>query len=79
MVQKELDLTVSLEPELEGGYTVLVPALPEVVTFGETEAEALEMAREAVELALEVRFERGEALPGESEPQLHRLKFALAV
>ena len=57
-MQKELDLTVILEPELEGGYTVLVPALPEVVTFGETEAEALEMAREAVELALEVRFER---------------------
>lgn len=29
--------TVILEPEPEGGFTVLVPALPEVVTFGDTE------------------------------------------
>jgi hypothetical protein len=44
----EYDFTVILEPEPEGGFTVLVPALPEVVRYGENEAEALMMAREAI-------------------------------
>ena len=30
----ELTYTVVLEPQPEGGYTVTVPALPEVVTQG---------------------------------------------
>jgi antitoxin HicB len=50
-----LQYTINLRPEPEGGYTVLVPALPEVVTYGETEEEALRMAHEAIEVALEVR------------------------
>jgi len=32
------DFTVVLEPQAEGGFTVSVPALPEVVTEGDTEA-----------------------------------------
>jgi antitoxin HicB len=38
---------------------VRVPAFPEIVTFGETEAEAIEMAKEAIELVIESRTERG--------------------
>ena len=34
--------SVILEPQEGGGFTVLVPALPEVVTEGETEQEALD-------------------------------------
>ena len=52
-----------LEPAEEGGYVVHVPALPEVVTEGENEAEALAMAKEAIELALEVRIAEGEDIP----------------
>jgi hypothetical protein len=37
---KKLTYTVVLEPQGEGGFTVVVPALPEVVTEG----EALRMA-----------------------------------
>jgi antitoxin HicB len=55
--------TVTLRPEPEGGFTVRVPALPEIVTYGEDEAEALAMAKEAVELALASRTERGEDIP----------------
>ena len=36
--------TVELIPEAEGGFTVRVPALPEVVTFGATKPEALSNA-----------------------------------
>jgi antitoxin HicB len=37
-----------LEPQEGGGFTVLVPALPEVVTEGETEQEALANAEQAI-------------------------------
>jgi antitoxin HicB len=55
--------TVVLEPAEEGGFVVHVPALPEVVTEGDTEAEALAMAKEAIELALELRLAEGEPIP----------------
>ena len=69
---KDLTYTVVLEPQPEGGFTVTVPALPEVVTQGETEHEALDMVREAIELAIEVRVERGEDVP-EPMPSVLRL------
>jgi antitoxin HicB len=52
--------TVILEPEDEGGFTVRVPSLPEIVTYGKDEAEALAMAEDAVRLVLEDSFARGE-------------------
>jgi antitoxin HicB len=58
--------TVFLEPMVEGGYLVHVPALPEVVTGGDTEEEAMAMAKEAIELVLESRRERGEEIPVET-------------
>jgi antitoxin HicB len=65
MEVKRLDktYTVTLRPEPEGGFTVRVPALPEIVTHGEDEAQALAMAKEAIELALTSRSERGEEIP----------------
>ena len=54
---------VTLEPQLGGGFTVLVPALAEVVTEGETEAEALANAREAVRAILEFRKDRQLPIP----------------
>ncbi|MBC7226964.1 MAG: type II toxin-antitoxin system HicB family antitoxin [Thermoflexales bacterium] len=44
---------ILLRKEPEGGYTVTVPSLPGCVTYGETVEEAVEMAREAIELYLE--------------------------
>jgi antitoxin HicB len=63
MVDKTRTFTVVLQPEPEGGFTVLVPALPEVVTYGEDETEALAMAKEAIELAIEHRASLGEDIP----------------
>ncbi|HTM12245.1 MAG TPA: type II toxin-antitoxin system HicB family antitoxin [Bryobacteraceae bacterium] len=37
----------------DGGYTVVVSALPGCISYGETAAEATRNAREAIELHLE--------------------------
>jgi antitoxin HicB len=41
---------ILLTPEEEGGFSVSVPALPGCFTQGETVAEAMEMAKEALTL-----------------------------
>lgn len=58
---REFDVLLRAEPE--GGFTVRVPAFPEIVSYGENEAEALAMAQEAIELVIEDRVERGEPIP----------------
>ena len=55
--------TIVLEPADEGGFIVRVPCLPEITTEGDTEAEALAMAKDAIELVLASRAERGEPIP----------------
>ena len=51
---------VVLEPEEEGGFTVRVPSLPEIVTYGSDEKEALAMVEDAIRLVLEDCAARGE-------------------
>jgi len=63
--------TITLRPEPEGGFTVRVPAFPEIATYGEDERQALAMAKEAIELSLESRKDRGEEIP-ESDAVLVR-------
>jgi predicted RNase H-like HicB family nuclease len=46
-------LNVILEPSDEGGYTVVVPALPGCISEGDTREEALQNIQEAIELYLE--------------------------
>ena len=53
--------SVILEPQEEGGFTVLVPALPEVVTEGNTEKEALANADEAIRAI--VSYRKDDAIP----------------
>jgi predicted RNase H-like HicB family nuclease len=48
-----MNLKVVLEPSDDGGYTVLVPALPGCISEGDTKEEALKNIREAIELYLE--------------------------
>jgi len=54
---------VTLRPEPEGGFTVRVPAFPEIVSYGKDEAEAPEMAKEAIEFSAEHRLANGELVP----------------
>ncbi len=61
--------TIVLYPEPEeGGYSVLIPALPGCVTQGETVQECIERAREAIELCIEGLIEDGEEIPTEDAP-----------
>ncbi len=58
-----LSFSVVLEPQEDGGFTALVPALPEVVTEGDTEEEALANAQEAIEAILEYHRDNGLPIP----------------
>ena len=53
----------AFDPEPEGGFTVTCPALPGLVTYGETLKEARAMAMDAMEGLIEVMLEHGESLP----------------
>lgn len=50
---------VVLEPEEEVGFTVRVPAFPEIVTYGKDESEALAMAQDAIGLVIADSVARG--------------------
>lgn len=54
---------VILTPQAEGGFTVSVPDLPDVVTEGDTREEALAMARDAIEGYLEAMRDHGWDIP----------------
>jgi antitoxin HicB len=69
---------VVLQPEEEGGFTVRVPALPEIVTYGETDQQALAMAEDAIRLVLEDCAARGEPLPSGAPPRIREVKVILA-
>jgi predicted RNase H-like HicB family nuclease len=55
--------TVVLLKDADGGYGVYVPAIPGCYSQGDNLAHALAMAREAIELHLEVTVEDGEPVP----------------
>jgi len=58
----EARYAVLLEPD-EDAWRAIVPALPEINTWGDSPEHALEMAREAIGLALDVRLEYGDPIP----------------
>ena len=68
--------SVILEPQPGGGFTVLVPALPEVVTEGDNEREALANAEEAIRAVLEYRRARGLPVPSDAPPEIRRVTVA---
>ncbi len=59
-----IKLPLRLDPQPEGGYTVTSPLLPELVTEGETVAECLENAKDALAAVVEIYEDRGRRLPG---------------
>ncbi len=72
-MKNSLEFTIVLEPQPEGGFTVSVPALPEVVTEGDTEAEALAAAKEAIGAILEYRKDHGIPLPKDAQPTVRKI------
>jgi antitoxin HicB len=68
--------SVVLEPQEGGGFTVLVPALPEVVTEGENELEALANAEEAIRAILSFRQQHGIPIPSDALPEVRQITIA---
>jgi antitoxin HicB len=50
-------------PQPEGGFTVTSPALPELVTEGDTLAEAFANAQDALAAVVELYADEGRELP----------------
>lgn len=68
MPDRRFTYTIVLEPDpAEGGYTVTVPALPGVVTQGDTYEEAIAMAEDAIRCHVEGLLADGEPVPEERE------------
>ncbi len=61
--QDIVNYDVVLIPAEEGGFTVIVPALPGCISEGETEEEALENIRDAIEGWLVVANRHGLDIP----------------
>jgi antitoxin HicB len=61
--------TFVFSPEPEGGYTVTCPALPGLVTYGETLEQARGMALDAMDGLIEIMLEQGESLPESDAPE----------
>ena len=61
--------SVVLMPD-EGGYSVVVPALPGCVTQGDSVPEALERARDAIQVYLDDAAAHDEKIPVEDGPAL---------
>ena len=55
----EYKVPLVMTPQPEGGYTVTSPALPELVTEGDTMSDALENAKDALAAVIELYEEDG--------------------
>jgi predicted RNase H-like HicB family nuclease len=75
---RQYEYTIILEPDTEeGGYVVTVPALPGCVTEGDTYAEAIAMARDAIRGYIESLKLAGEPVPEETaEPRTAKVQVA---
>ena len=75
-----MDLTykILLHKEPKGAYTVVVPTLPGCVTYGNSVDNAINMAKEAIQLYIEELKARGEDIPDDSNTLEYSLKLATA-
>jgi antitoxin HicB len=78
MTEQRRTFAIVLEPEDEGGFTVRIPAFPEIVTFGKDEREALAMAEDAIRLVIEDSRARGEPIPTGAPPRIREITVTLA-
>jgi antitoxin HicB len=58
-------LPLVFEPQPEGGYTVTSPAVPELLTEGDSVENALDNVRDALAAVLEIYRDLGKSLPSE--------------
>lgn len=70
-----LNYKILLKKEPEGGFTVFIPSLPGCITFGDTIDEAIEKAKEAIELYIKSLKAHGEEIPTEENILEYTLSF----
>jgi len=70
--------TMLFEPAEEGGYVVTCPALPGLVTEGDTLEEASRMAADALRLYLETLIEDRMPIPSDKVPIARPIEIAVA-
>jgi len=68
-------LPLTLTPQPEGGFVVTSPALPELLTEGDTAEEALDNVRDALAAVIEAYEDLGRPLP----PALRRPDLSVPV
>lgn len=64
-----MNYAAKLDPAPEGGFVVTFRDIPEAITQGETEQEALDMAHDALLCAMDFYFEDRRAVPPPSAPK----------
>jgi len=69
-----LDYTVLFEPVEDGGYMVIVPAMPGIVTHGRTLDEARTMAADAIRCHCEGLLKDGQPCPPDKPIKLEPVK-----
>lgn len=74
-----VDFTVFFEPAEEGGYIVTCPALPGLVTEGDTLEEARQMARDAIRAYVESLRKDGLPIPPDKDITLEPVKEKVSV
>ena len=73
----EYSYTVLFEPAEEGGFVVTCPALPGLVTEGDTLEEARAMAQDAIRRYLESLRKDHQPMPTERAPLLEEVHVLL--
>jgi predicted RNase H-like HicB family nuclease len=79
MKAREYSFTVLFEPAEEGGYVATCPALPGLVTEGDTLEEARTNARDAIQGYLESLAKDGMEPPTDKELRLEPVKEKVTV
>lgn len=69
---------VIFQPLPRGGYEVVVPAIPEICTFGDNLAEARRMAKDAIRCFLESALRTGEPISKDLEPSTEHVAITLS-
>jgi predicted RNase H-like HicB family nuclease len=78
-VREQVRFTVLFEPAEEGGYVVTCPALPGLVTEGDTLEEARAMAADAIRGYLESLRKDGEPIPSDKKLAADPIKEEITV
>ena len=79
VLSKDYHYTVLYKPLPEGGFQVVIPAIPEIISHGETLEEARSMASDALRCYLESALERNEVIPEDISQETVKEEVAVTI